>query len=162
MGTSDLHLALLKSPQVRIWSTGIVVMVAMAILCGTRIRYTRLLVGGGGRVFVWSLLLWSDGSRVVYDSTYVISLVFKTSNRFKGDDFGSGGWSLRSRASQLSSTTSSRLRRESGDSDTSTVRRRLALAEVVIVRWSKDFNIIFYYILGYFVLNVSWNRFRSF
>jgi hypothetical protein len=32
-----------RVPKVRVWSTGIVVM-AMAALCETRIRYTRLLV----------------------------------------------------------------------------------------------------------------------
>jgi hypothetical protein len=41
-GDGDLFLP----PQVRIWSTGIVVMMAMAMLCGTRIRYTPKLEFG--------------------------------------------------------------------------------------------------------------------
>jgi hypothetical protein len=95
MGTSDLRLVLLKSPQVRIWSTGIVVMVAMAMLCGIRIRYIRLLIGGveeGG---------YSSGRCI-----YRVSVCYKfgvqnfgSIQGFKDDDFGSGGWSLRSRAS---------------------------------------------------------------
>jgi hypothetical protein len=70
VGTSDLRSALLKVPK-----SGIVVMVAMAMLCRTRIRYTRLVVHlvGGDRAggveeggFIWSPLLWSGGSRSVY------------------------------------------------------------------------------------------------
>jgi hypothetical protein len=43
-GDHEPILGVVKGSLTRVWSTDIVVMVAMVTLCGTRIRYTRLLV----------------------------------------------------------------------------------------------------------------------
>jgi hypothetical protein len=98
----------IEGSLVRVWSTGIIIMVAMAALCGKRIRYTRLLIhddltGGveeGGD---------SSGRRFhrVVDfaqSTYFTSLVLEASDRFKGSKAtisALGCWSLGTHARRL-------------------------------------------------------------
>jgi hypothetical protein len=44
VGTSNLLSVLRRVPKVRVWSTDVMIMVAMAALCRTRVRYTRLLL----------------------------------------------------------------------------------------------------------------------
>jgi hypothetical protein len=95
VGISDLRSVLLKGPYVKVWPTCFVVMVAMTTLCGTRIRYCRLLIhlvgsdlagsveeGGYSSGRFGSIQGWI---RVVDlgQSTYFTSLVLEASDQFK-------------------------------------------------------------------------------
>jgi hypothetical protein len=83
-------------------------MVAMAALCGTRIRYSHLLIHPIGGVFAGAVEEDGDSSgrcfhRVVdlVQSTYGTSLVLEPSDRFKGSTAkisALGRWSLGARA----------------------------------------------------------------
>jgi hypothetical protein len=97
-------------------------------------------------------------------STYVTSLALEASNRFRGSKATTsalGRWSLRARARRLPDCH----QQHQANSDKGTVIvacRRLALAAVVVVRWSKDLNVIFI-IFGLPCISCElMNRFGSF
>jgi hypothetical protein len=78
-------------------------------------------------------------------STYVTSLVLEASDRFKGSTVtisALGHWFLGARARRFSDCH----QQNKANSDmgaATTARRRLAPATVLVVRWSKDVNVIF-------------------
>jgi hypothetical protein len=112
VGTSDLRLALLKGPKVRVRSTDIVAMVAMMALCGTIIRYPRLLVhpvggvlAGGVEEGEYSSSRHFHGAVDLVQFTYGTSLVLEASDRLKGSTAtisDLGRWSLGAHARRLS------------------------------------------------------------
>ena len=136
-------------------------MVAIAILCGTRIRYTRLLfhlVGddpaagveegedSSGRPFHEVVdLVKSTCVLDLVQSTCVLGLVLQVSDQFKGSmatTSSLGRWSLGARARRLPDCHQ-QWHAGSGNGAATAARRRLALAAVVFVRWSKDLDVIF-------------------
>jgi hypothetical protein len=127
-------------------------MVAMAAFCGTRIRYSRLLVhlvsgnlAGGVEECGDSSGRRFHGVVDLVQSTYVTSLVLKVLDRFKGSTVtisALGRWFLGARARRFSDCHQ-QSKANSDMGTTTTARRRLAPAAVVIVRWSKNVNVIF-------------------
>ena len=136
-------------------------MVAMAALCGTRIRYTRPLfhlVGddpaagveeGGdssGRRFHRVVdLVQSTCVLDLVQSTCVLGLVLQFSDQFKGSmatTLSLGRWSLGARARRLPDCHQ-QWHAGSGNGAATTARRRLVRAPAMVVRLSTDLDLIF-------------------
>ena len=124
----------------------------MVALCGTRIRYTRLLFHLVGDDPAAGIKEGGDSSgrrfHGVVDlvqSTCVLGLVLQVSDQFKGSmatTSSLGRWSLWTRARRLPDCHQQwqcRLRNGAATA----ARRRLALAAIVVVRWSKDLDVNF-------------------
>jgi hypothetical protein len=114
-------------------------MVAMTVLCGTRIRYTRLLVhlvdgelADGVEEGGYSSGCHFCRAVDLIQSTCVTGLVLEASDRFKGSmaaTLALGRWSLGAHARRLPDYHQQR-QADSGKGAATTVRRRLALAAV--------------------------------
>jgi hypothetical protein len=120
VGTLDLCSTLLKGPLVRVLSTGIIIMMAMTALCGTRIRYTRLLVLLIGNNLVDGVEEDGDSSgrrfhgvmNLVYYTCYRLGVrSFRWIQGFNGDDFSSRALVLRSTCRKTSRLSSIKLDR---------------------------------------------------
>jgi hypothetical protein len=127
-------------------------MVAMAVLCGTRIRYSHLLIHPVNGILADGVEEGGDSSgrrfHGVVDlvqSTYGTSLVLEASDLFKGSMAtisALGHWSLGARAQRLPDCHQ-QCQADSGMGAAIAARQRLTLAAVMIVRWSKDLTVIF-------------------
>jgi hypothetical protein len=128
-------------------------MVAMAALCGTRIRYSRLLVHlvsddlvGGDEEGEKSSGHRSHRVVDLVQSTRVRGLVSENLDLFKSfmaTTSTLGRWSLGARARRLPDCHQQR-QADSGRGAATAARRRLALAAIVVVRWYKDLDVIFF------------------
>jgi hypothetical protein len=127
-------------------------MVAMTALCETRIRYTRLLVhlvgddlAGGVEEGRYSSGCRFHGVVDLFQSTCVTGLVLEASDQFKGSmavTSALGSWSLEACAQRLLHYHQQR-QVDSSKGAATAARWRLALVAVVVVRWSKDLDVIF-------------------
>jgi hypothetical protein len=123
-------------------------MVAMVALCGTRIRYSRLLIHPVSGVLADGVEEGGDSSgrrfHGVVDlvqSMYGTSLVLEALDLFKGSMAtisALGRWSLGACARRLPDCQA-----DSGMGAATAARQRLTPAAVMVVRWSKDLTIIF-------------------
>ena len=126
-------------------------MVAMAAPRGSRIRYTRLLVHLVDGDLAGGVEEGGDSSDRCFHG--VVDLVQSTCSNLMSEDSDQskdsmaatsalGRWSLGARARRLPGCHQQR-QAGSGRGAATAARRWLALAAVVVARWSKDLNVIF-------------------